>query len=208
MRRLQQHHQQQRHPSQVRDAVQRLYSQLADVRQAGTLAHSLTLLHWSAVVKPPAPALACCVLLPCRQSNNVNYELKEMYPIGGLTARCSPTQGITELTNTCWKSQDSPADVQGPVLVEARVQLNDGPAEAVKDPVQQEQCDPAMCADKDTNRQLSSWVATALPHILEEVGIRDVWVKHSVLSCKVDGMQQQGPWGKAVGCMRSPLTGP
>lgn len=115
----------------------------------------------------------------------MKYDLKEMYPIGGLTARCSPSEGIMELSNTCWKAQDSQPDVQGPVLVEAWVQLNDGPAESVRDPVQQEECDPAMCDDKDTTRQLSAWVATALPHILEEVGTRDVWVKHSVLSCKV-----------------------
>lgn len=126
-----------------------------------------------------------------RQSDSVLYELKEMYPVGGLTARCSSKQGpILEISNTCWESEDSQASVQGPVVVEAWVQLNDGPAGQVKDAVHQEECLAELCNDQHTSKQLSNWAATALPHILEEVGTRDVWVKHSVLGCKVRAVYQ------------------
>jgi hypothetical protein len=120
-----------------------------------------------------------------RKSNKVQYEVKEMYPVGGLTASCSAQGQITDITNTCWDTKDRMPSVAGPVLVEAYVQLNDGPSELVKDPVQQEECDAHLCDNADNSRQLSAWAATALPHILEDVGGRDVWVKHSVLSCKV-----------------------
>lgn len=127
----------------------------------------------------------------------MRYDLKEMYPVGGLTARCSKEGGpILEISNTCWEAEDSQPSVQGPVVVEAWVTLNDGPADQVKDPVHQEECVPDLCSDEVTTKQLSTWASTALPHILEDVGTRDVWVKHSVLACKVrssaaDTVQQQ-----------------
>lgn len=123
-----------------------------------------------------------------------------MYPVGGLTAHCGKEGGpILEISNTCWEAEDSQPSVQGPVVVEAWVTLNDGPADQVKDPVHQEECVPDLCSDEVTTKQLSTWAATALPHILEDVGTRDVWVKHSVLACKVrmacssaaDAIQQQ-----------------
>lgn len=141
------------------------------------------------MAQQPTPAVGaahihCCPT--CRQSDAVQYDLKELYPVGGLTARCSKEGGpILEISNTCWEAEDSTPSVQGPVVVEAWVTLNDGPDGQVKDPVHQEECVPDLCSDEVTTKQLSTWAATALPHILEDVGTRDVWVKHSVLACKV-----------------------
>jgi hypothetical protein len=126
-----------------------------------------------------------CAAVLYRKSNKVQYDVKEMYPVGGLAASCNAQGHIMEIHNTCWDAKDRQPSVAGPVLVEAYVQLNDGPSELVRDPVQQEQCDAKLCDNVDNSRQLSAWAATALPHILEDVGGRDVWVKHSVLSCKV-----------------------
>lgn len=121
-------------------------------------------------------------------SSKVHFELKELYPVGGLRAECSAQGHITNIKNTCWSPEDKLPSVQGPVLLEVLVQLNDGPAESVRDPDQQEECNPETCADKHTSRQLSAWTATALSHVLERVGTSDVWIKHTTLSCKVSAL--------------------
>jgi len=110
--------------------------------------------------------------------------MKESYPIAGLGAYCEDGR-ILGFKNRCWSTESNQPNVHNPVLVEAWVRLNDGPPDQVKSAVHREECDPQLCSNSHTSRQLSAWAATAIPHLLAEIASQDVWVKHSILSCKV-----------------------
>jgi len=126
----------------------------------------------------------CCDWGACRRTGSDVYSA-EVYPVMGLRAGCNAQQQLVNISNRCWPGTGS-SKATGPLLVEGRLRLRDGPSQAADSPYPAVACDKAVCQDQSFNQQVTEWLGAAVRDLLKELGIStDAPVQHAITSCKV-----------------------